>query len=59
VFDGAEPLTVDYTGRREVGQFLRERVFAPGRTLTWNELTRFATGDDLNPRAFAEDLGAP
>lgn len=59
VFDGGDPRTVDYTGRQEVGQFLRERVFAPGRTLPWNELTRFATGDELNPRAFAEDLSAP
>lgn len=59
VFDGGDPRTVDYTGRREVGQFLRERVFAPGRTLSWNELTRFATGDELNPRAFAEDLASP
>ena len=59
VFDGADPRTVDYTGHREVGDFLRKKVFAPGRTLPWNELTRFATGDELNPRAFAEDLGSP
>lgn len=59
VFEGADPRTVDYTGHREVGDFLRERLFAPGRTLPWYELTRFATGDELNPRAFAEDLNQP
>jgi peptidyl-dipeptidase A len=36
-----------------VGAWLRERVFAPGLTLDWNQLTRRATGADLNPQAFA------
>ncbi|HJT31005.1 MAG TPA: M2 family metallopeptidase [Pirellulales bacterium] len=58
VFEGGDPQTIDYTGRREVGDFLRKKLFAPGRTLPWNELTRFATGDELNPRAFADDLGS-
>jgi hypothetical protein len=31
-------------------------VFAPGRMLTWNELTKFATGEPLNPKAFAADF---
>jgi peptidyl-dipeptidase A len=35
---------------------LVQKVFAPGRTLDWNQLTRHATGEDLNPKAFAEDL---
>ena len=39
-----------------VGQFMRQRVFAPGRTLPWNDLTRFATGQPLNPEAFAAEL---
>ena len=57
------PPTVGGTGPREVevgnkavGKFMRERVFAPGRTLNWNQLARHATGEDLNPKAFAEDL---
>ena len=39
-----------------LGRFMREKVFAPGRTLTWNELTRFATGSPLNAEAFAKDF---
>jgi len=27
-------------------------------TLDWNQLARHATGEDLNPKAFAEDLKA-
>jgi peptidyl-dipeptidase A len=45
-----------YVGNKAVGRFLQQRVFAPGRTLNWNELTRHATGEELNPKAFAADL---
>ncbi|MEN6451345.1 MAG: M2 family metallopeptidase [Thermoguttaceae bacterium] len=47
-----------YVGKKEAGKFMRERVFAPGLTLDWNGLARHATGEDLNPKAFAEDLRA-
>ena len=36
---------------------MREKVFAPGRTLTWNDLTKHATGELLNPKAFAQEFG--
>jgi peptidyl-dipeptidase A len=45
-----------YNGRKEVGDFLRKKVFASGRSLPWNELTRFSTGAELNAKAFAEDF---
>jgi peptidyl-dipeptidase A len=35
---------------------MKKRVFGPGRSLPWNELTKFATGAELNPKAFAEDF---
>ena len=37
---------------------MKEKVFGPGRTLPWNELTRFATGEPLNAKSFALDLQA-
>jgi peptidyl-dipeptidase A len=46
-----------YTDNKQVGQFMRERVFAPGRSLSWNELTKHATGEELNPKAFAAEFG--
>ena len=39
-----------------VGQWMTEKVFAPGRTLQWNDLTKHATGATLNPAAFAADF---
>jgi peptidyl-dipeptidase A len=56
VYKGAGPNTVIYVGNKEVGDFMRRRVFAPGRTLSWNELTRHATGAPLRPLAFADDF---
>ncbi|MBI3822073.1 MAG: hypothetical protein HY289_05255, partial [Planctomycetes bacterium] len=57
VYKGADPNTVVYVGNKEVGEFMRRSVFEPGATMTWNELTRHATGADLNPEAFAKDFG--
>jgi peptidyl-dipeptidase A len=35
---------------------MKKRVFEPGRTQSWNELTKHATGQTLNARAFAIDF---
>jgi peptidyl-dipeptidase A len=58
VYKGADPNTVVYVGNPAVGKFMNERVFAPGRTVPWNELTRIATGAGLSPEAFAKDFQA-
>lgn len=51
------PAKALYNDRPEVGKFLKEKVFAPGRRLPWNQLTRQATGAELNAEAFGRDLG--
>jgi peptidyl-dipeptidase A len=56
VYKGADPQTVIYVGNKEVGAFMKKRVFEPGRTMTWDELTKHATGEPLNARAFAADF---
>jgi peptidyl-dipeptidase A len=58
VLAGADPATAVYVGNKAVGRYMIERVFAPGRTLNWNELTKFATGEDLSPKAFASDIAS-
>lgn len=52
----ADPKTTLYIGEKKVGAFMRKKVFEPGRTKTWKELTKFATGEELNPKAFAKDF---
>jgi peptidyl-dipeptidase A len=56
VYRGAAPETVIYVGNKGVGEFMKKRVFEPGRTLKWNELTKHATGEPLNAKAFAADF---
>ena len=58
VYKGADPDTVVYVGNPEVGEFMKQRVFEPGRSLPWNELTKHATGQPLNATAFAADFRA-
>jgi peptidyl-dipeptidase A len=56
VYKGADPATVTYVNNKAVGDFMRRRVFEKGRLLNWDELTKEATGDSLNAKAFAEDF---
>ena len=56
LYKGEDPNAVIYAGNKEVGKFMKERVFAPGRTLDWNALTKHATGETLNAKAFAADF---
>jgi peptidyl-dipeptidase A len=58
VYRNADPNAVVYVGNKAVGEFMKKRVFAPGRTLSWNELTKHATGAPLNAKAFAADFQA-
>jgi peptidyl-dipeptidase A len=56
VYEGENPARVVFVGNKGVGTFMKKKVFEPGRTLSWNELTRFATGSELKPDAFAKDF---
>lgn len=46
-----------YPGDKRIGEFMKARVFARGRSLPWNDLTRHATGAPLNAKAFATEFG--
>ena len=48
-----DPARTSFFGRKEAGDYLREKVFAPGNLYSWNELTRRVTGEPLSPKAFA------
>jgi peptidyl-dipeptidase A len=42
------------TGRPAAGDFFRDRIFAPGATMHWNDALEQATGEKLNPDYFVE-----
>jgi peptidyl-dipeptidase A len=52
----ADPKTVLYIGDKRVGEFMKKKVFEPGRTLSWRELLPHATGEPLSAKAFAKDF---
>jgi peptidyl-dipeptidase A len=56
VLHGAKPQTALYVENKAVGEFMKKKVFDPGRTKSWNALTEYATGKPLNAEAFAEDF---
>jgi len=56
IYKEADPRKVIYVGDPRVGAFMKDKVFAPGRTLDWKGLTRHATGAELTPAAFARDF---
>ncbi len=48
----------EYTDNKAVGQFMKDRVFAPGALYSWDELTKFATGQPLGAKDFAAEFKA-
>lgn len=50
-----DPATALYNHRKDVGEFLKKRVFAPGASMRWPEFVRFATGEALSAKAFAAE----
>src|SRR5262245_16972767 len=45
-----------YTRDERVGQYLRDKLFSQGALRSWNDVTGYATGAELNARAFAAAL---
>ena len=54
----ADPNAVIYIGDKRVGEWMNQKVFAPGRLYDWRGLTKHATGEELSPKAFAQDFRA-
>lgn len=51
-----DPANAFYTRNPQVGEFMKAKVFSQGRLRNWNDLTRFATGEELNAQAFAAEF---
>ena len=59
VLHASDPPRAIYWNDPRVGAFMSDRVFKPGASLSWNELTKHATGQELNPTAFAAEFKSP
>jgi peptidyl-dipeptidase A len=56
VLGGGPDVGRRYVTSPEVGAFLREKLYRPGRTHDWQETLRRATGRPLEPAGFIADL---
>ncbi|MGQ9846159.1 MAG: M2 family metallopeptidase [Bacteroidales bacterium] len=45
--------TPNYVGNKEIGKYLIEKVFKPGRIYYWNDLIEKATGEKLTAKYYA------
>lgn len=48
-----DPTKTSFYGKKEVGDYWKQKVFGPGNLYSWNEFTRQATGEPLSAKAFA------
>jgi peptidyl-dipeptidase A len=54
-----DPAAASFYGHKEVGEYLRQKIFAPGNLVAWNELTRQATGEALSAKYFVQQYVLP
>jgi peptidyl-dipeptidase A len=56
VLKSKDPPEAIYTRDPRIGQYLRDKLFSQGALRSWNDVTRYATGAELNAKAFAAEL---
>jgi peptidyl-dipeptidase A len=59
VVHAEDPAATSFYGHKEVGDYLRQKIFAPGNLVAWNELTRQATGEGLSAKYFVQQYVLP
>jgi peptidyl-dipeptidase A len=45
-----------FTGKKEVGNYLKQYVFKPGMRYYWNDMIEKATGEKLTPKYYAKQF---
>lgn len=45
-----------FAGNKEIGNYLREKVFMPGSRYYWNDMIEKATGEKLTPKYYAQQF---
>jgi len=56
ILHAPDPAAASFYGQRKVGAYLREMIFAPGNLVSWNDLTKQATGEGLSTRYLVEQF---
>ena len=48
--------SLSFKGRKEFGEFFKEKIFRPSKRYPWTEFVENATGESLSPKHFAAEL---
>ncbi len=56
VNDTTDIRKVNYIGQKNVGKYLKEKIFMPGSRFYWNEMIERATGEKLTPVYYAKQF---
>jgi len=56
VLKSADIKNESYKNKKEVGEFLVEKVFTPGKRYFWNDMIKMATGENLTPKYYAQQF---
>ncbi len=48
--------SLSFNGRKDFGEFLKEKVFKPGSSVAWPQFVKDVTGEELTARYFAAEL---
>ena len=49
-----DPTKTSFYGKKEVGDYWKQKIFGPGNLYSWKEFTKQATGEPLSAKAFAQ-----
>jgi len=47
---------ISFAGKQEIGDYLKQKIFYPGASYQWNDLLKYATGENLTATYFAEEF---
>lgn len=56
VLGSTTPAEETFVGKKEVGAYLKDKVFSVGASLRWDDLIRHSTGKDLSADAMAREF---
>jgi len=56
LYPGKKTSEVIYQGNLKVGEFMLNKVFSSGKTLSWDDLVKFSTGNPLSAESFSMDF---
>lgn len=56
LYDGADISDVIFWDKSEAGNYLRDKIFKPGKTQPWNDMINEATGEPLSAKFFVNQF---